>query len=80
LVADEPTGDLDRQSAAQIMDLLQRLNRELGRTLIMVTHDSRTSSYATRTLHLEKGRLLESGQSGADAEDAYGREVEYAIR
>jgi putative ABC transport system ATP-binding protein len=60
ILADEPTGDLDRASAENVMNLLQRLNRELGKTLIMVTHDPRTTEYASRTLHLEKGRLVES--------------------
>jgi putative ABC transport system ATP-binding protein len=59
IVADEPTGDLDAASAASVMRLLQRLHRELGRTLIMVTHDPRTAAYADRTLHLEKGRLID---------------------
>jgi putative ABC transport system ATP-binding protein len=61
LVADEPTGDLDRPSAGAIMDLLGRLNRELGKTLIMVTHDARCASHAGRVLHLDKGRLVEPG-------------------
>ncbi len=59
IVADEPTGDLDKPSAQAIMHLLQELNRELGKTIIMVTHDPRTTEYATRTLHLDKGRLVE---------------------
>jgi putative ABC transport system ATP-binding protein len=59
LVADEPTGDLDASSAAAVMDLLKRLNRELGVTLIMVTHDPRSAAHAQQTLHLEKGRLVE---------------------
>jgi putative ABC transport system ATP-binding protein len=59
VVADEPTGDLDAASAASVMRLLQRLHRELGRTLIMVTHDPKTAAYADRTLHLEKGRLVD---------------------
>lgn len=59
IVADEPTGDLDREAAAAIMQLLVRLNRELGKTLLMVTHDAKAASYARRTLHLEKGKLLE---------------------
>jgi putative ABC transport system ATP-binding protein len=59
IVADEPTGDLDADSAAHILDLLTRLNRELGKTLIMVTHDPRSAARARRTLHLEKGRLVE---------------------
>jgi putative ABC transport system ATP-binding protein len=58
VVADEPTGDLDATSAASVMRLLQRLHRELGRTLIMVTHDPKTAAYADRTLHLEKGKLV----------------------
>jgi putative ABC transport system ATP-binding protein len=59
LVADEPTGDLDKNSAAQIMDLLVHLNRVLGKTLIVVTHDPKCAAYANQTLHLEKGRLVE---------------------
>ena len=59
IVADEPTGDLDKSSAASIMGLLQRLNKELGKTIIMVTHDPRSTAWAKRTLHLEKGRLVE---------------------
>jgi putative ABC transport system ATP-binding protein len=58
IVADEPTGDLDAQSAAAIMHLLARLNSELGKTLIMVTHDAKTAAYARRVLHLEKGQLV----------------------
>ncbi len=59
IVADEPTGDLDRSSAEAILELLQRLNRELGRTLIMVTHDPDAATWAQQVLHLEKGRLVE---------------------
>jgi len=59
LVADEPTGDLDGASAAAIMDLLKQLNSELGKTIIMVTHDPKSADHARRTLHLEKGRLIE---------------------
>jgi putative ABC transport system ATP-binding protein len=59
IVADEPTGDLDASSAKAIMQLLMRLNQELGKTLIMVTHDAKSAAYARRTLHLEKGRLVE---------------------
>ncbi len=62
LVADEPTGDLDKASALAIMQLLQRLVRDLGKTLIMVTHDPNTAEFASRTLHLDKGRLVD--QSG----------------
>lgn len=57
IVADEPTGDLDKPSAHAVMGLLQRLNRDLGKTVIMVTHDPRTTEYAGRILHLDKGRL-----------------------
>jgi putative ABC transport system ATP-binding protein len=60
IVADEPTGDLDLESAKAIMKLLTRLNRELGKTLIMVTHDAKCASFAARTLHLEKGKLIEA--------------------
>ena len=60
LVADEPTGDLDKQAAFAIMELLQQLNRELNKTLIMVTHDPKTAVYANVTLHLEKGQLMEA--------------------
>ncbi|HVU62846.1 MAG TPA: ABC transporter ATP-binding protein [Phycisphaerales bacterium] len=65
LVADEPTGDLDRSSAASIMELMGRLNRELGKTLIMVTHDPKSAEHARKTLHLEKGRLVERQTVGA---------------
>ena len=61
IVADEPTGDLDSPSAAAIMELLKRLNRELGKTLMMVTHDPKSATHARRVLHLEKGRLVERG-------------------
>ncbi len=60
LVADEPTGDLDASSAKSVMALLTRLNEELGKTLVMVTHDAHCAEYARKTLHLEKGRLVEA--------------------
>ena len=60
IVADEPTGDLDKSAALAIMELLKRLNKELNKTLIMVTHDPKTADYADLTLHLEKGQLIES--------------------
>lgn len=60
LVADEPTGDLDRESASHILNLLQQLSREHGKTIVMVTHDPRAAGAASRTLHLEKGKLLEA--------------------
>jgi putative ABC transport system ATP-binding protein len=58
LVADEPTGDLDRESANGILALLQSLSRDKGKTIVMVTHDARAAAAAHRTLHLEKGVLL----------------------
>src|SRR4029453_8459007 len=60
IVADEPTGDLDATAAASVMDLLGRLNRELGKTLVMVTHDPRVAAHAGQVLHLEKGKLIEN--------------------
>jgi putative ABC transport system ATP-binding protein len=60
LVADEPTGDLDRESAVRILDLLRQLSREHGKTIVMVTHDPRAAEAADRILHLEKGQLLET--------------------
>ncbi|GAB3389519.1 ABC transporter ATP-binding protein [Lysobacter fragariae] len=59
LVCDEPTGDLDRATADEILKLLQALNREHGKTIVMVTHDPLAAEYANRTLHLDKGRLAE---------------------
>ncbi len=60
LVADEPTGDLDRESAEQILTLLRELVAEHGKTVVMVTHDPKAASAATVTLHLEKGQLVEA--------------------
>ncbi len=57
IVADEPTGDLDRESADDILKLLQRLNAELGKTVIMVTHDPHAAGHAHAIMHLEKGEL-----------------------
>ena len=59
LVCDEPTGDLDRKTADEILTLLQVLNREHGKTIVMVTHDPKAAEFARRTLHLEKGTLVE---------------------
>jgi putative ABC transport system ATP-binding protein len=59
LVCDEPTGDLDRQSAADVLTLLQQLNRDHGKTIIMVTHDPKAAEFAKHTLHLDKGSLVE---------------------
>jgi putative ABC transport system ATP-binding protein len=61
IVADEPTGDLDARNAQETLDLLQRLNEEFEKTIIMVTHDPRAAQHGRRTLHLEKGLLAESG-------------------
>jgi putative ABC transport system ATP-binding protein len=60
LVCDEPTGDLDRQSAADVLTLLQQLNRDHGKTIIMVTHDPKAAEYARHTLQLDKGSLVTS--------------------
>ena len=59
LVCDEPTGDLDRQSAEEILTLLQQLNRDHGKTIIMVTHDPKAAEHARHLLHLDKGTLVE---------------------
>jgi putative ABC transport system ATP-binding protein len=58
LVADEPTGNLDAHSASEVLTLLQTLNRQAGKTVIMVTHDPKAAAFAQRTVHLEKGELL----------------------
>jgi putative ABC transport system ATP-binding protein len=58
LVADEPTGDLDRKSAEEILGLLQQLNREFQKTIVMVTHDPQAAGRASRLLHLDKGKLV----------------------
>ncbi len=59
LVADEPTGDLDRQSAEDVLSLMQQLNRQLGKTIVMVTHDRRAADRADAIMHLEKGEFSE---------------------
>lgn len=61
LLADEPTGDLDRKAGDEILDLLQALNRDLGKTIVMVTHDPRAAERAKRVIHLEKGLLMSTG-------------------
>ena len=58
LLCDEPTGDLDRKSADEILDILRVLNRELEKTIVMVTHDPQAALYARRTLHLDKGEFV----------------------
>ena len=65
LICDEPTGDLDRASAEDILGLLQTLNREHGKTIVMVTHDPKAAEYATHTLHLDKGNLVEQAAHAA---------------
>jgi putative ABC transport system ATP-binding protein len=62
LVCDEPTGDLDRQSAEDVLGLLQTLNRQHGKTIVMVTHDPKAAEYASHTLHLDKGTLVEQAE------------------
>lgn len=57
LLCDEPTGDLDRETAEEILKLLQILNRDHGKTIVMVTHDPQAADHATRTLHVDKGKL-----------------------
>jgi putative ABC transport system ATP-binding protein len=59
LVCDEPTGDLDRTTADQILELLQLLNSEYKKTIVMVTHDPKAADHASRCLYLDKGRLIE---------------------
>jgi putative ABC transport system ATP-binding protein len=73
IVADEPTGDLDRKSAEEVLGLLRRLNAEMGKTIIMVTHDGHAVQSARRVVHLEKGELVdtpEKGQSHFDRNDS----------
>ena len=68
LVADEPTGDLDAKSAAEILDLLHSLNADFQKTIIMVTHDPKAADRANHVLHLDKGVLVEAEQEGARRE------------
>jgi putative ABC transport system ATP-binding protein len=65
LLCDEPTGDLDRGSADEILLLLQLLNRKLGKTIVMVTHDPAAARYARRVLHLDKGKFIEKTELAA---------------
>ena len=65
LLCDEPTGDLDRKSGDEILDLLQALNREHGKTIVMVTHDPHAAERAKRTLHLDKGVLVAAAEAVA---------------
>jgi putative ABC transport system ATP-binding protein len=64
IAADEPTGDLDRVSAGEVLALMARLNRELGKTIVMVTHDAHAAAQARTVFHLEKGELLAPAQLG----------------
>jgi len=66
ILADEPTGNLDATSAQDVLTLLSRLNKEFGKTIVMVTHDPHAASFAGKTRHLEKGELLPEGQTPAD--------------
>ncbi|HZS05299.1 MAG TPA: ABC transporter ATP-binding protein [Blastocatellia bacterium] len=70
ILADEPTGNLDAASAEDVLTLLSKLNREYGKTVVMVTHDPHAASFATRVHHLEKGFLLPEGQTSTDWGDA----------
>jgi len=67
LVCDEPTGDLDRRTAVEILELLRSLNQKMGKTIIMVTHDPLAARFATRQLHVDKGRLANGTGAAADA-------------
>ncbi len=58
LICDEPTGDLDRHTADEVLTMMQRLNRDFGKTIVMVTHDPKAAEYANRTVHLDKGTLV----------------------
>lgn len=64
LLCDEPTGDLDRASADDVLSMLRFLNGELGKTIVMVTHDPQAALYAKRTLHLDKGAFVEQERAG----------------
>ena len=66
ILADEPTGNLDAGSANDVLTLLSRLNKEFGKTVVMVTHDPHAARFATRTRHLEKGEMLPEGQVPED--------------
>ncbi|MEA2326479.1 MAG: putative transport system ATP-binding protein [Thermoanaerobaculia bacterium] len=70
LVADEPTGDLDAKNAQETIDLLQRLNADFAKTIVMVTHDPKAAQHAKHTLHLEKGLLVEGAYGMETAANA----------
>ena len=63
LLCDEPTGDLDRETAGEILAMLQTLNRDLGKTVVIVTHDPEAARFAKRTIHLDKGHFTEKDLS-----------------
>jgi putative ABC transport system ATP-binding protein len=65
LVCDEPTGDLDRETSQSVLELLKLLNREHGKTIIMVTHDPRAAGFASRILHMDKGELVDIAEGKA---------------
>ena len=65
LICDEPTGDLDRHTAEEILGLLQMLNRQYGKSIILVTHDPKAAGYASRQLHVDKGQLLDAPMAAA---------------
>lgn len=76
ILADEPTGNLDAGSAQEVLTLLSRLNKEFGKTIVMVTHDPHAASFATTVRHLEKGELLPEGQVPEDwAQPALARQT-----
>ena len=66
ILADEPTGNLDAASAQEVLTILSRLNKEFGKTIVMVTHDPHAARFASKVRHLEKGELLAEGQVSAD--------------
>jgi putative ABC transport system ATP-binding protein len=78
ILADEPTGNLDAQSAQEVLILLGRLNREFGKTIVMVTHDPHAARAATKIRHLEKGELLPEGQVPADYSAGSGLTVPFS--
>ena len=72
VVADEPTGDLDPETSVQILRLLERLNEELGVTLLMVTHDAEAGDVASRRLRLEHGKLVEKNRTAGKSARSMG--------
>ena len=66
ILADEPTGNLDSASARDVLEMLMRLNKEFGKTIVMVTHDPHSAKYATTVRYLDKGELLPPGTKPVD--------------